>query len=171
LSPALPPARAVAGKSSAMQMAATAARGRRCIRHSYHLRHVFQRIVLIGVSVAAIVVLGVWLHSTQLAADGAAFRPSPSHPATPAQVRSALSELHRAGHNNPDTTPDVNEAILLSFLGRNAQSARILLKVVRDEPKNARAWGQLSLSTRQSDPALSAAAAARVRQLVPALGG
>jgi hypothetical protein len=171
LSPALPPASAAAGKSSARQVAATAARWRRCIRHSYHARVVIQRIVLVCVSAAAIVVLGVWLHSTQLAAEGAAFKPSPSKPATPAQTRTALSRLERARKHNPDTTPDVDEGIILSFLGRNAEATRILSRVVHDEPRNARAWGQLSLATRQSDPARSAAAAARVRQLVPPLGG
>ena len=129
------------------------------------------RIVLVGVSVAAIVVLGVWLHSSHLAAEGEAFKPSPSNPVTPAQISTALSHLDDARKNNADTTPDVDEATILIFLGRNADAARILSRVVGDEPKNARAWGQLSIATRQLDPARSAAAAARVRQLVPALGG
>jgi hypothetical protein len=149
-------------------MAATAAR---CIRHSYHLRVVIQRIVLVVVSVAAIVVLGVWVHSSHLAAQGEAFKPSPANPVTPAQIRTALGQLDGARKNNPDTTPDVDEATILVFLGRNADATRILSRVVHDEPKNARAWGQLSIATRRSDPARSAAAAARVRQLVPALGG
>jgi Flp pilus assembly protein TadD len=130
-----------------------------------------QRIVLIAASMTAIVVLAIWAHSTRLASEGAAFKPSPTNPVTPAQVRAALSELRRASNNNPDTTPDVDEAIVLTFLGRNDEAARILTRVVGDEPKNARAWGQLAVATRQSDPALSAAAVARVRQLVPALGG
>jgi hypothetical protein len=127
---------------------------------------VTQRIVLVGVAAAAIVFLGIWLHSTQLAQEGAAFRPG----AAPAQVRTTLSDLDRARKNNPDRTPEVDEAIILTFLGRNAEATRILSNVVRDEPKNSRAWGQLSLATRQSDPALSAAAAARFRQLVPPVG-
>jgi hypothetical protein len=132
---------------------------------------VIQRIVLVCVSVAAIVVLGLWAHSSHLAAQGEAFKPSPSNPVTPAQIRTALSRLDGARKDNPDTTPDVDEATILIFLGRNAEATRILGRVVHDEPRNARAWGQLSIATRQSDPARSAAAAARVRQLVPALGG
>jgi hypothetical protein len=132
---------------------------------------VFQRIVLVCLSAVAIVVLGVWLHSSHLAAEGEAFKPSPSNPVTPAQIRTALSVLDRARKHNPDTKPDVDEATILIFLDRDADATRLLSRVVRDEPRNARAWGLLAQATARSDPKLSAAAVARVRQLAPALGG
>jgi hypothetical protein len=126
-----------------------------------------QRVLLAAASVAGIVVLAVWLHSSHLAAQGEAFKPSPSNPVTPAQTRTALSQLDRARNNNPDTKPDLDEATILIFLGRNAEASRLLGKVVRDEPRNVSAWGLLSQATRRSDPKLSAAAVARVRQLAP----
>jgi hypothetical protein len=131
---------------------------------------VIQRVLLAVAAVAAVVVLALWLHSSHLESEGRAFRPSPSHPVTPAQVKRALSEFDRARRNNPDTRPEVEEATILIFLGRNAKAAAMLGQVVHKEPRNAQAWGLLSQATRSSDPRLSQAAAARVLQLVPPLG-
>jgi hypothetical protein len=131
---------------------------------------VIQRLLLAGAAVAAIVVLAIWLHSSQLEARGEAFKPSPSNRVTPAQVRAALTNFDRARNNNPDTKPEVDEATILIFLGRDAEAARLLGQVVRKEPRNASAWALMSRATQRSDPKLSAAAVDRVRELVPPLG-
>jgi hypothetical protein len=128
---------------------------------------VIQRALLACLAAAGIVVLAVWLHSSHLSAQGAAFRPTPANPATKAQIDAALSEFQRARHNNPDTTPEVDEATILIFLGRDAQAARLLGQVVRKEPRNATAWARLSQATSRSDPQLSRAAVARVLALAP----
>ena len=130
-----------------------------------------QRVLLGGAAVVAIAVIALWLHSSHLESQGRAFRPSPAHPVTPAQVNRALSEFDRARKNNPDTRPEVEEATILIFLGRNAKAAAMLRQVVRKEPQNAQAWGFLSLATRTLDPQLSQAAAARVLKLAPPVGG
>jgi hypothetical protein len=134
------------------------------------IRLVVQRALLACVAVGAIVVLAIWLHSSRLEAKGEAFKPSPSNPVTPGQVRTALSEFDRARHNNPDTKPELDEATILIFLGRNAEASRLLGDVVHKEPRNAGAWALLSRATSRSDPKLSAAAVARVRELAPPLG-
>jgi hypothetical protein len=128
---------------------------------------VIQRALLGGLAAAAIVVLAVWLHSSHLDAQGVAFRPTPAHPATKAQIASALSHFERAGHNNPDTKPEVDEATILIFLKRDTQATRLLGEVVRKEPRNATAWARLSQATSRSDPQLSQAAVARVLALAP----
>src|SRR6266516_8228509 len=99
-----------------------------------------QRVLLATAAVTGIVVLAIWLHSAHLAAQGEAFKPSPSHPVTPVQVRTALSQLDRARNNNPDTKPDLDEATILVFLGRDAAATPLLSGVVRKEPRNANDW-------------------------------
>ena len=130
---------------------------------------VIQRVLLACGAIAGIVVLAIWLHSAHLESQARAFKPSPAHPVTQAQIDRALSQFEGARKNNPDTRPDVEEATILTFLGRDARATAMLRNVVRDEPRNALAWAQLSVATRSSDPALSAAAVARFRELVPPL--
>ena len=131
------------------------------------IRHVIQRALLACLAVAAIVVLALWVHSSHLDAEGVAFRPTPAHPATQAQIAAALNHFEQARKNNPDTKPEVDEATILIFLGRDAQAARLLGEVVRKEPRNATAWARLSQATSRSDPQLSQAAVARVLALAP----
>ncbi len=130
---------------------------------------VIQRVLLACGAIAGVVVLAIWLHSTHLESQARAFKPSPAHPVTQAQIDRALSQFEGARKNNPDTRPDVEEATILTFLGHDARATAMLRNVVRDEPRNALAWAQLSVATRSSDPALSAAAVARFRELVPPL--
>jgi len=170
LSPALPPARAADGSASARQAAPIAARRRVNIRHSYHDSPLIQRIVLGCAAAAAIVVLAIWLHSTQLENRANDFR-ARSSASVPSGVRYVTGLYQRAAHNNPDTRPIVEEATILIFAGQQARAARLLQGVVRDEPKNVAAWAQLSVATRDLDPGLSAAADARVRALAPRPGG
>jgi hypothetical protein len=147
-----------------------AARLRWCMRHSYHLRVVFQRIALACGAAAAIVVLAIWLHSTQLENQAGTFHVT-SAGRVPAGIRHVTGLYARAAHNNPDTRPVVEEATILIYAGQQARAARMLERVVRDEPKNAVAWGQLRLATQDLDPRLSAEADARVRALAPPPGG
>ena len=170
LSPALPPARAADGSASARQAAPIAARRRVNIRHSYHDSSLIQRIVLGCAAAAAIVVLAIWLHSTQLENKANDFR-ARSSASVPSGVRYVTGLYQRAAQNNPDTRPTVEEATILIFAGQRARAARLLQGVLRDEPKNVAAWAQLSVATRDLDPRLSAAAAARVRELAPRPGG
>ena len=82
---------------------------------------VIQRVLLACGAIAGIVVLAIWLHSAHLESQARAFKPSPAHPVTQAQIDRALSQFEGARKNNPDTRPDVEEATILTFLGRDAE--------------------------------------------------
>jgi predicted O-linked N-acetylglucosamine transferase (SPINDLY family) len=71
---------------------------------------------------------------------------------------------------NPDTAPALDLAIVEARLGRNAQAARRILAVTRQEPENARAWTLLCSIARRYDSGLAATACARLREVVPPLG-
>lgn len=77
--------------------------------------------------------------------------------------------LDRAGTLNPDRSVDLLRARLALAHADTAAAVTLLRDVVRDEPDNALAWAQLSLTTARSDPVASRRAAAQVRGLVPAV--
>ena len=75
--------------------------------------------------------------------------------------------LRRAAALTPNSRPDLIEAEALIAARRLGEAAGVLVPVTRAEPENARAWAQLSLALRASDPAGAAAARRRALELAP----
>jgi predicted Zn-dependent protease len=81
-------------------------------------------------------------------------------------ARRASREFERARRLNPDSRPLLLEAGILFFF--DPPRARALVEEVIDrEPRNAAAWGLLASGTSRTDPAVSARARARARELSP----
>jgi predicted Zn-dependent protease len=78
-------------------------------------------------------------------------------------------ELRRAAERTPGSRPALMEATLRLKGGDTAGARRILEGVVRDEPDNGEAWLLLARATEESEPARSAQARARVRELAPSV--
>jgi tetratricopeptide (TPR) repeat protein len=79
----------------------------------------------------------------------------------------AEADLRGARLLNPDPRADLGRAVLYQGAGRLEQAAVLLEEVVRREPDNGAAWGQLLALTRERDPARAARALAAVRRLDP----
>lgn len=88
-----------------------------------------------------------------------------------ADVTPALESFRDAQRLNPDTSPELAEAALLSLRGRYGESITVLEDVVRSEPENADAWTGILGAARRSDPARAAEAERRLRELKPPVGG
>jgi hypothetical protein len=83
------------------------------------------------------------------------------------QTAQADSDLRRAGFLNPDSTPDLSRALLLFGDGHTARAQALLESVVRREPQNVSAWGELLVVSRKSDPATARRATAVLTGLDP----
>lgn len=77
------------------------------------------------------------------------------------------SALRDARLLNPDTAPDLSRALLYQGQGREREASALLADVVRREPDNLAAWGQLYVLTRGSEPATARRALAAVVRLDP----
>ena len=77
------------------------------------------------------------------------------------------SALRGARLLNPDTAPDLSRALLYQGQGREREASALLADVVRREPDNLAAWGQLYVLTRGSDPATARRALAAAARLDP----
>jgi hypothetical protein len=116
-----------------------------------------------ALALAAIVVIG-WLavmeRNTRLrAASFAAARKG--------DVARAEDDLRRSRLLSPDTTPDLSRALLYFGQGRRADATGLLERVIRSEPKNLPAWGELLVVSRGHDAALTSRALAAIRRLDP----
>ena len=116
-------------------------------------------------AVAAIAWLGLGLRSLGLSERAERVAAAPD--ATPAQVEEAEGQLEDARLLNPDIRPQIVEGALLTAHGRDDEGLALLEDAVSREPENLVAWGVLANATRESDPARSRAARARLRELSP----
>jgi hypothetical protein len=91
--------------------------------------------------------------------------------ATPGQLTGVLADLRRSRILDPNRTEELSyEAVLELRLHHLAAGRRLLEEVVRREPEFAEPYLLLAELTQTSDPARSAEARARLKQLDP-LGG
>src|SRR4051812_3391985 len=125
---------------------------------------VIARLAMLLVAAAAIAVSAVWLHDarSQSAASAAV-----NAARSPSELEHAATLFRRGKALVPDTAAIAAEAYALVGAGQNERAAALLEKVVRREPRNARAWAALALSSSHFDSARAAAARARVRVLAP----
>jgi predicted Zn-dependent protease len=129
----------------------------------------FSRVGLVVVALAACAWLLVQYHDAQLTASAKAITLDPY--STPSEIRTALDEASRTGTLNPDPyEARVFQALLEVRAGRRATAIKRLESVVRDQPSYVEAWRLLSQVSEQTDPELSARAAARVLMLDPLAG-
>ena len=123
----------------------------------------------IAVAVAALVVAG-WLGVEALGAraDTELTRIVLSpHDLTPAQQARARTLVARTARLNPDSRPDELRGILRLRAGDARGAGAAFAAIVREEPDNLGAWALLARAAGGYDPALAAAARARVRALAP----
>jgi hypothetical protein len=91
--------------------------------------------------------------------------------ATPGQLTGVLADLRRSRILDPNRTEELSyEAVLELRLHHLPAGRRLLEEVVRREPEFAEPYLLLAELTQTSDPARSAEARARLKQLDP-LGG
>jgi uncharacterized membrane-anchored protein len=83
------------------------------------------------------------------------------------QSAPAYNDLRRAGFLNPDSTPKLSRALILFGQGESRRAAALLEDVLRHEPKNISAWGELYVITKKGDPATARRATAALRRLDP----
>jgi predicted Zn-dependent protease len=110
---------------------------------------------------------GFGLHSALLQRDAQRTGFRAPETLTPAQIAHATDLFERARKRNPDTQPAVNEAALLARVGQERRAVSLLRDVIDKEPDNLTAWVILAQAASKSDPALSARAAGRARELNP----
>jgi predicted Zn-dependent protease len=127
---------------------------------------VIARITMLLAAAAAIAVCAVWLHDAR---SQTAARDAASAARSPAELERAAALFRRGTALSPDAGPRLAEASTLIGAGQNRRAAAILEGVVRSEPRNARAWAGLALSTSHFDQARSAVARARALKLAPPL--
>jgi hypothetical protein len=114
------------------------------------------------VLIAALVLgwLGVMERNTRLEANGVGHLRA-------GQVVRAEADYRRARLLNPDTTPDTTRALLYVGHRQFERGMALLDKVLRREPDNIVAWGELLVVSRGRDPAATRRAAAEIRRLDP----
>ena len=129
------------------------------------------RTVRAALALVALVVIGWLAVGLRSAVPETRAKEALTHrPLTSADRARVLSLLHDARTLNPDTRPRVTEGALLLISRKPRQATAVLRGVVAAEPRNAPAWSLLATAYRAYDPARSAAALARFRQLKPAVG-
>jgi hypothetical protein len=125
------------------------------------------RVALALVAITAIAWLALSFRNDRLVqrAQDVAEQQSPP----PGDVRRALADLDRADALNLDRgSAGVLRAALHVRERRLDRAAAVAEQLVGDEPEWADAWALLAAATRESDPARSAEARARLRELDPA---
>ena len=88
---------------------------------------------------------------------------------TPAEIESALDDVRSAGTLDPSRGTEAlsYEVSLERVAGRRDVALERLEELVRREPDTAEAWFLIAELTRESDPARSAEALARLHRLDP----
>ena len=123
-------------------------------------RHLAATAALVVVAVIVIAWLAVMERNTRL--QSASFAA-----AKKGHVARAVSDLRRSRFLNPDTTPDLSRALLYYGQGKRAQASDLLQQVLRSEPRNLPAWGELLVVSRGHDPAQTGRALAAIKRLDP----
>lgn len=85
----------------------------------------------------------------------------------PATIARAEADLRAARLLNPDRTPDVARALVLSTTGREAEARALIEDVLRAEPDNLSAWSALGYANAGKDPAVDERVREAVRRLDP----
>jgi hypothetical protein len=124
---------------------------------------VVARVVLVVVALAAIGWLGVLERDTRLTARGVV---NATRLSTAGGFERAQSDLRAARLLNPDTTPDVDRAIVYRGSGRGAAGRALIEDVLRREPDNLTAWALL-YTIAGRDPAVARRALAARARLDP----
>jgi hypothetical protein len=126
---------------------------------------VIARAMLATAALAAAAWLAVSIRDDKLqdSATAIAFAPHPSR----AALALAVGKARRTRKLAPDSVPKLIEQQLVRELGDTRGADRLLQEIVRDEPRNARAWAELARNAQ--DRTLAARAQQRVRQLVAGL--
>jgi hypothetical protein len=126
------------------------------------------RIAIAMVSLLVLAWVGVMERNTRLQARGIAAVAA----GTPADLAHADSDFRAARFLNPDTTPDLARSLLYEKEGRIRRSIDLVESILRREPENLTAWGQLFTVSRAHDPAAHRRALAAIRRIDPlAFGG
>jgi hypothetical protein len=126
------------------------------------------RIALVAVALVACAWLVAGLRASDAESDAAPIVDGASKRTPPAEVARGLDRLRDARSFNADKDPEVNEVILLSVTGSEAESLRLAERVVTEEPDNVDTWFALwaaSLAAGKRDR--TSQALARVRELDP----
>jgi predicted Zn-dependent protease len=79
----------------------------------------------------------------------------------------AESNLKRARFLNPDSTPDLTRAALFLSQGERGRALALLKQVVRREPDNLRAWGEILVVSNGYDAAAAQLATDAFARLDP----
>lgn len=118
------------------------------------------RVGLALVAVLALAWLGLMERSERLQARA-------THEAVDKHIVRAQADLASASKLNPDTQPDVVRALLYIGLRQRGNAIAGVEAVVRREPDNLAAWGQLFRLAQGADPAAAARARAAILRLDP----
>jgi hypothetical protein len=118
------------------------------------------RAIVAVVAVAVLAWLAVMERDQRLVASGIAAAGRGDH-------RAAERAFERARFLNPDATPDVGLAFVAQASGRPGDAQAQLEAVLRREPDNLSAWGQLRNLARGRDPQVEQRAEAAIRRLDP----
>jgi hypothetical protein len=124
-------------------------------------------LVVIALLAGAWLVLGI--RSVGLEEDGrAVLARAQGGKASPDEVRRGLSSLRRARRFSADKSPLLDEAFLLSAVGRSREGIDVAERLVAEEPDNIDGWIVVYLGSRElNDPERAAQAMRRVRALNP----
>jgi predicted Zn-dependent protease len=126
---------------------------------------VIQRVLLGLASIAAAVVLAVWLGSAR--AEERSTKTAYSATRSAPKLAEALREARDARRLVPDGPAKLLKARLLFLGGHLTDSQRVLAELVREEPENSTAW--LLLLNTTTDPNRARRARAQIRRLNPLL--
>jgi cytochrome c-type biogenesis protein CcmH/NrfG len=122
--------------------------------------------VIVLVALAACAWLLAQYHQAQLTASAKSINLDPF--SKPAEFRDGISDAEGVGWLNPDPyEARVFQALLEIRAGQRDTAVRRLESVVRDQPNFIEAWRLLAQVTAESDPARSAQAETRSRELDP----
>lgn len=121
------------------------------------------RVAIAVLSVVVIAWLGVIVRDRHVQQAGvAAVKTRPS-----GYVGRADRDFRSAGFLNADSTPELARSLLYQEANQPARSAAIAERIVRSEPDNLAAWGQLLQVTRGRDRATFTRALAAILRLDP----
>ena len=118
------------------------------------------RVVVALVAVIVVAWLGVAEHNWRLQSNAVAESGTPP-------ISNAYRDFRRARFLNPDTAPDVLLGLLDSVHGQQARGIARLEGVVKREPENLFAWGQLYKIAQGHDQAATRRALAALARLDP----
>jgi hypothetical protein len=118
------------------------------------------RIAMVAVSVVVLAWLGVRERDTRIQSRAVAESGTPP-------ISNAYRDFRRARFLNPDTAPDVLLGLLDEVHSKRASGIARLEDVVRREPENLFAWGQLLSVARGHDEAATRRALAALERLDP----